>query len=136
VKLNYKMNDARGGPVTNLDHQNKGAWCVHGETIENSFVETYGKRLSLQINPEKTTDKFALDLVNAKHIVLGDLKTQNTPFLNRINYMESIPNTLLPSIKRTPLGIGNTYIQKAIFLFIFGWIGYQSDGSLVTEKLK
>jgi hypothetical protein len=66
----------------NVPHntEDRGWWYLHGETLENKFVDICQEKFNLnaQINPEKQTNKFAPDLlVNG---AIADLKTQNTPF--------------------------------------------------------
>ena len=59
--------------------QAKKNWCKDGEKIEHAFVRTHGQNLGLEINPEKTTNPYAPDLLYNNE-QLADLKTQNTPF--------------------------------------------------------
>ncbi len=78
--MSYKLFNIKGEEIKFKDLQNKGFWCKHGETKENVFVNIYGKRLNLIINPDKIDDIYAPDLFNTKTGRIGDLKTQNTPF--------------------------------------------------------
>lgn len=81
-----QMYDINGNRTTNNDLQNKGAWCEHGLSKEYVFVEKYGHKLGLIINPEKGTNKYAPDLCHFLVTELSDLKTQNTPFFTAGKY--------------------------------------------------
>lgn len=76
----YKLYGVDGKEILHHDLQDKGIWCKDGISKENVFVELYGNKLNLKINPEKEKDLYAPDLINIKNNKLGDLKTQNTPF--------------------------------------------------------
>ncbi|WP_218970273.1 hypothetical protein [Neobacillus novalis] len=81
------MYDIHGNEVTNYDLQNKGAWCGHGVRKENVFVNKYGWKLGLKINPEKERNIYAPDLSLIEfEQMLSDLKTQNTPFFTANKY--------------------------------------------------
>lgn len=77
---NYKLYGIEGNEILQHDLQDKGRWCESGATEEQLFVKKYGSELNLIINPEKATNEYALDLLNISNNLLGDLKTQNTPF--------------------------------------------------------
>ena len=68
------------------DTEDKGWWYIHGEALEERFVALCRDRLNLAaiINPAKTLDKTAPDLFVDG--LLGDLKTQNTPFFTASRY--------------------------------------------------
>lgn len=76
----YKLYDLNGNEVNQHDLQDKGTWCKEGASKEEVFVELFGNKLGLIINPEKETNPYAPDLLNTSNGVLADLKTQNTPF--------------------------------------------------------
>lgn len=76
----YRMYAPNGDKVRRKDLQNKGKWCIHGARKEEVFVDLYGALLGVDINPKKSVDRFAPDLIDLKTGNLGDLKTQNTPF--------------------------------------------------------
>lgn len=78
--MSYKLFDKDGQEVSQHDLQDKGAWCKTGLSQEEAFVELFGRKLGLIMNPEKKTNPFAPDLFNTKSNQLADLKTQNTPF--------------------------------------------------------
>ncbi|UBD64419.1 hypothetical protein K6V25_16070 [Bacteroides salyersiae] len=76
----YKTYDINGNIVSNHDLQDKGFWCQTGISKEKIFINMFGEKLGLIINPEKATNKYAPDLFNTSKQLLADLKTQNTPF--------------------------------------------------------
>src|SRR5690606_9924466 len=77
--MNYTQHDKDGNPVKHKDLQEKSIWCKDGEKIEEAFVNKYGEKLNVTINPQKQTNPYAPDLLfDNKHF--ADLKTQNTPF--------------------------------------------------------
>lgn len=62
------------------DTEDKRWWCLHGQKLEERFVEICNEKLGLsaRINPDKEKNPYAPDLVvNGR---LADLKVQNTPF--------------------------------------------------------
>lgn len=73
------MYDVNGKILSQWNLQDKQLWCSHGESKEQSFVNLYGNQLGLDINPKKSSDPYAIDLVDNTG-KLADLKTQNTPF--------------------------------------------------------
>jgi hypothetical protein len=76
--MSYTQYNKEGNIITPTDLQNKKLWCKDGEKIEEAFVSKYGNQLDLSINPEKSTNPYAPDLI--KNSKIADLKTQNTPF--------------------------------------------------------
>jgi hypothetical protein len=62
------------------DTENREDWYKEGEKREESFVDLYGKMLSVAKNPAKILDPTVLDLVHLKDNILCDLKDQSTPF--------------------------------------------------------
>jgi hypothetical protein len=78
--MTYALYDKDGGKVEFGDLQDKSPWCEKGAGYEEVFVQRYGERLGVTINPAKQTDKYAPDLLSVGGGRLGDLKTQNTPF--------------------------------------------------------
>ena len=76
----YFTYDIHGNTISNHDLQDKGVWCETGASKEETFVKKYGDELGLIINPEKTENPYAPDLLNTQNGLLADLKTQNTPF--------------------------------------------------------
>ena len=68
------------------DTEDRDWWYLHGNNLEESFVQICQQRLALkaQINPSKRFDKYAPDLMVEGN--LADLKTQNTPFFTASKY--------------------------------------------------
>lgn len=75
----YQQFDKDGNEVNHKDLQAKKIWCKDGEEIEEAFVNKYGTKLNLIINPEKVENPYAPDLLY-NNTQIADLKTQNTPF--------------------------------------------------------
>lgn len=68
------------------DTEDRGWWHLHGQELEKRFVGLCKTKLNLdiRINPEKSHDVYAPDLlVNG---AIADLKTQNTPFFTASQY--------------------------------------------------
>ncbi|TWR24003.1 hypothetical protein FPZ42_18535 [Mucilaginibacter achroorhodeus] len=78
--MSYKLFDINGHEVNQGDLQQKEIWYEEGISFEQAFIDKYGNALSLEINPEKKTNRFTVDLLNTNTGNLGDLKTQTTPF--------------------------------------------------------
>ena len=76
----YRQFDFNGNEVFHHDLQDKSVWCKDGENIEEGFINKYGERLQLVLNPEKKSNRFAPDLFRTTDKRIADLKTQNTPF--------------------------------------------------------
>ena len=68
------------------DPNDRHWWYLHGEKLENKFIEICNNHLGLVaiINPEKLIKKTAVDLIIDGR--LSDLKTQNTPFFTSGKY--------------------------------------------------
>ena len=81
----YRLYDSAGKELSYHNLQDKSFWCKEGESIEHAFVRIYGKQLGIEINPKKTEDKYAPDLIDMSSR-LGDLKTQNTPMFSAERY--------------------------------------------------
>jgi hypothetical protein len=77
--------DGNGRSIQLHDVEDKTSWCEFGMMKENEFIQKYGLPLNLKINPEKTLDKYAPDLLEADG-VYGDLKTCTTPFFTAGRY--------------------------------------------------
>jgi hypothetical protein len=77
--MGYKQFDKNGKEINHIDLQAKKIWCKDGEKIEEAFIQKFGDKLNLQINPEKLTNPYAPDLLFEGNLI-ADLKTQNTPF--------------------------------------------------------
>jgi len=74
----YQLFDVNGKEVRQSDLQNRGVWYRHGVNKEDVFVEKFGTKFGVQINPQKKNDPTVPDLIyNQK---LADLKCETTPF--------------------------------------------------------
>lgn len=67
------------------DTEDKAAWCAFGEELERRFVAVVAPAAGIgtfRVNPEKGTDRYAIDLVELEPQAgqLVDLKHQATPF--------------------------------------------------------
>lgn len=62
------------------DTEDRKIYYKIGERRERSFINLYGDKLNLIINPAKRMDKTALDFFNREDQMLSDLKDQSTPF--------------------------------------------------------
>src|ERR1700761_963749 len=82
--MSYKLIDKNGEKITFHDLQDKGPWYVAGKTSETVFVNKYGKKLGLILNPKKKFDNYTADLVNVSTNNLAELKTRNTPFFQTV----------------------------------------------------
>lgn len=80
----YQQYNKDGVEITPQDLQNKTLWCKDGEKIEQVFVNKFGTELGIIINPEKTVNPYAPDLLKDNSLI-ADLKTQNTPFFKAKN---------------------------------------------------
>jgi len=78
--MGYELFDKNGNSVKQHDLQDKGPWCVSGETSEATFINKYGEKLGLILNPKKQYDFYTADFLNVNTNNLADLKTRNTPF--------------------------------------------------------
>ena len=61
--MSYSQFDKEGNEINHKDLQAKSVWCKDGEKIEEAFVNKYGTKLNLIINPEKHTNPYAPDLM-------------------------------------------------------------------------
>ncbi len=78
--MTYYLYTPDGQEISHHNLQDKGFWCENGKSQEEAFVEKFGNKIGLIINPEKKNNPYAPDLLNTRNNILGDLKTQNTPF--------------------------------------------------------
>jgi len=60
--------------------ENRNIWYEKAEKWEVDFIEKYGKKFSLIINPSKEINKYAPDLYMLKTSVSADLKMLRVPF--------------------------------------------------------
>jgi hypothetical protein len=123
----YKLFDIKGNVVKLRDLQDKGPWCVTGESFEKVFVKKYGRKLGLVINPEKATNKFAVDLFNEKSQNLGDLKTRNTPFFEALTRYSIDPQYAVTFNEKDFLRYYKYYSDFEIYYWI-DWIAIRFEG--------
>jgi hypothetical protein len=84
--MGFDLYDKNGNIITQHNLQDKGSWCIHGLSKEESFIEKFGQHFGVLKNPAKLVDKFAPDLFDWRDNRLADLKTQNTPFFTSGRY--------------------------------------------------
>ena len=118
--MDYKLFNISDEPVNYEDLQNKSYWCKKGESIENKFVDLYGDRLKIKINPEKSTNPYTIDLLQYNRNILCDLKTQNTPFFKAHELYRTNPTyTIIFNHKDR-----ERYYEKYRLIDLFFWIDW------------
>lgn len=86
------------------DTEDRAYWFARGCDLEAAFVTDTAPRVgvSVQINPAKATDKYAIDLIweirPGVHVP-ADLKTQNTPFFSARTYGKDPGRTVTFNLK-------------------------------------
>lgn len=80
----YKLFDKNNDLVNPKELQNRAIWYQHGVSKEEVFVNQFGQKLDIQLNPEKKNDPTLPDLLHEDH--LADLKCQDTPFFRAKKY--------------------------------------------------
>ncbi len=121
---NYRMFNVQGTEVFNKDLQNKGEWCLHGASIEKTFVQMFGEKLDVIINPEKRNSPYVLDLLNIKHNIFSDLKTQNTPFFKSEKKYGINPQFAVTFNEKDVTRYRN-YLEEGLNeIFIYFWIDW------------
>ena len=63
-----------------INTEKRAGWYENADKWELEFVEKYGNRFGLMINPSKCISKYAPDLYILKTSVSGDLKMLKEPF--------------------------------------------------------
>ena len=63
-----------------MDTENRKEWYDAAEKWEVDFVDKFGDRFGVIINPSKEKSKFAPDLYVLKKSISADLKVQSMPF--------------------------------------------------------
>jgi hypothetical protein len=117
----YTQYDKDGNEITPQDLQNKTLWCKDGEKIEQAFVNKYGAELGLIINPEKTINPYAPDLLK-DNSQIADLKTQNTPFF-KANDLYGIEPTYAVVFNRKD---AERYWKHYKEIIIYFWVEWHS----------
>jgi hypothetical protein len=128
----YKLFDRNGNIVKPRDLQDKGPWCVMGESFEKAFIKEHGKKLGLVINPEKTTNKFAVDLFNERNQNLGDLKIRNTPFFEALTMYSINPQYAVTFNEKDFLRYYKYYSDFEIYYWI-DWLATRFEGKETIE---
>jgi len=62
-----------------MDTEDRTLWYQAAETWEREFIDIYGSKLGLIINPSKAISKYAPDLYILKSSISADLKRLRTP---------------------------------------------------------
>jgi|TARA_R110000744_G_scaffold205725_4_gene324413 hypothetical protein len=60
--------------------ENRSNWYNNADVWEVEFVEKYGERFGVIINPSKSISKYAPDLFTLNNSISGDLKMLKQPF--------------------------------------------------------
>ncbi len=121
--MGYRMFDADGVEVVHSDLQNKSGWCEHGASKEEVFVDKYGSRLGVVINPEKKTNPYVLDLFQVKRNMFSDLKTQNTPFFKAQSLHGISPNYAVTFNQKDKIRY-EKYLKSMKEIAIFFWVNW------------
>lgn len=90
--MDITLYDKDGKSLEYEDLQDKLYWCELGETKEKAFVRRFGSDFAYEINPAKSKDRYALDLISSKSGKLTDLKSQHTPFFTAGSKYNIDPN--------------------------------------------
>ncbi|MCK8142480.1 hypothetical protein MW871_11310 [Flavobacterium sp. I-SCBP12n] len=117
----YQQYNKDGVEITPQDLQNKILWCKDGEKIEEAFVNKYGNKLGLIINPEKNTNPYAPDLLK-DNTLIADLKTQNTPFFKAKDLYGIDPTYAVVFNRKDAERYWKHYKQ----IIIYFWVEWQS----------
>jgi hypothetical protein len=121
------MSNAWRNTAVAIDTEDKLRWCREGELYEQMFVENMNAHthLSMQINPQKTTNQMAPDLWVPQY-GLCDLKTQRTPFFTASKYNISPKNAITLNMKDV-IRYRELYPEIGIFFWI-DWQNNQASG--------
>jgi hypothetical protein len=117
--------------ITPKDLQNKTLWCKDGEKIEQVFVNKFGAKLGLIINPEKTINPYAPDLLK-DNTLLADLKTQNTPFF-KAKDLYGIDPTYAVVFNRKD---AERYLKHYKEIIIYFWVEWHSVKFVMGNTIK
>ena len=127
----YLQYDKDGKEITPQDLQNKSLWCKDGEKIEEAFVKKYGETLDLIINPAKTKDPYAPDLLES-HKFLADLKTQNTPFFKAAELYQIDPTYAVVFNRKD----AERYWRQYRDIIIYFWVEWHSIKFVMGSTVK
>lgn len=128
----YKLFDVNGSQITHHNLQDKGVWCRDGATEEEVFVENYGEKLGLIVNPDKRINPYVPDLVNTKNDLLADLKTQNTPFFQAQTRFGFTPQYAVVFNEKDRLRYSNRYPEIEIYF----WVDWQAVRFVGNTEIK
>lgn len=129
----YKQYDVHGDEVTHHNLQDKTVWCKTGAKTEEVFVDIYGKELGVKINPDKTSNPYAPDLVTIENNLLGDLKTQNTPFFKAKSLYGIPPRFAVVFNQKDVVRYSEKYPEITIYFWV-EWIPIKFVmGSFINE---
>jgi hypothetical protein len=117
----YRLFNKNGDEVNHRDLQAKSIWCKEGEKIEEAFVAKFGQNLDLKINPLKTVNPYAPDLVFREN-ELADLKTQNTPFFKAKKLFNIDPSYAVVFNKKDAIRYYRLYPE----IIIYFWVEWHS----------
>lgn len=119
--MGYNLYDKFGKVINHNNLQDKTTWCKEGFKTEEVFIEIYGKKLQLQINPEKDHNPYAPDLAEIVTRKLADLKVQNTPFFKAQNLYNIPPTFAVVFNLKDKLRYEKYYPQIDIYFWI-DWV--------------
>lgn len=125
----YQLFDREGNRVSNKDLQNKARWCEHGASLEETFVSMFGKTYGISIHPDKSTNKYAPDLL-IKEKFIADLKTQNTPFFKARELFGFDPNYVVVFNKKDLVRYTKLYPD----IYILFWVRWEALQMQMGEK--
>ncbi|MCG3776151.1 MAG: hypothetical protein JW395_3000 [Nitrospira sp.] len=122
MAYSYELYNANDEPIDQGDVENRATWYESGASQEEVFARRYGQTLGVCINPEKTTNPAALDLLH--HGCLADLKCQQTPLFTakrhyKIDPTYAVTFNLKDAFSYGPWG--NNYPGLQIFYWV-DWV--------------
>lgn len=118
--------DINGQVITYHDLQDKKHWCKDGESLEKSFVRQYGTTFNYAINPEKSTNPYAPDLINLHSNGVADLKVQNTPFFKANELYGIEPTYAVVFNEKDKLRYERQYPDVEI-VYMVDWLPVRAD---------
>lgn len=130
----YKIFDCENEEIDHKYLQDKSPWCEWGFTKEKKFLQYYGDKLNLSMNPNKRNDKYAPDLINNQNNKLGDLKTENTPFFQSKKRFNINPQYAVVFNKKDRIRYQKKYPDIEIYFWV-DWIAIRFCGNN-NEEIK
>lgn len=108
--------------------EDKQAYCAQGCISEEIFLQTVAEKygLSLSINPDKASDKYAVDFISAKQ-TLVDLKHIQTPFFKAGAYGYDANHTITMNHKDYIHYMNETpeWSEKPVYLLF--WVDWKTQ---------